>query len=231
VVPDRGRDTTSLARVVGLIVAATTLALAALLLFAVHQPEVATGLALIALGGFVVCLLAAGSAVPHERLRSAEESARLGIAFSVMGGVLVVAAVPIAVVGDIAGALVPVALGATIATFGLSMLSAARMLRRVPALIQHNEEPRAVALGGNAMPGRPRILAVGTDGRIVWAEGRQSGEVHVVRLTEVEEFNTDPRAGELTVVGGGEVLRVKPVSKRELKKFERLLGSGEATRG
>jgi hypothetical protein len=219
----------SLARVVALIVAANTLAVVALLLFAADEAGPATGVALVTLGGFVVGLLAAASVVPHERARSAGESASLGIAFVGVGGVLALAAAILATVGDVGASVVPAVIGATTATFGVSMLNATRMLRRVPSLILPDEEPRALGLAANAMPGRARRIVVATDDRIVWAEGRRLEEMHAVRLADVDRFDIDHRTGTLSLTGHGEELLVKPVSKRELKKFEELLVSGEPT--
>lgn len=148
---------------------------------------------------------------------------RLGIALAGAGALLVAAAAAPAVAGAVAACIVLVVIGGTIAILGVGMLNAAHMLRRVPSLIRDDEEPRAIALSANAMPGSARTLVVGTDGRIVWAEGRDAGQIHAVRLNDVGNFSTDRKTGTLKVTGPGEVLLVKPVAKRELEKFEQLL--------
>jgi hypothetical protein len=214
---------TSIVRVVALGAVANILALTALLLYALHEPEVATGVALVTVTGFVAGLLAAAARSPHDRVRSERESMRLGIAFVGAGALLVAATTLSAAAGDVAASVVLVVIAGTLAILGAGMLNAARMLRQVRSLISDDEEPLAVGLGANAMPGRARNLVVGTGGRIVWARGRKLGEIHTVPLTEVENFSTDPKTGTLKVVGGGEVLLVKPVAKRELEKFEGLL--------
>jgi hypothetical protein len=155
---------------------------------------------------------------------------RLGIAFVGAGAVLVAATAAPAVAGDVAASVVLVVIAATIAIVGAGMLNAARMLRRVQSLISDDEEPRALALSANAMPGLARTLVVGTDRRLVWTAGREASQVHAVRLSDVEKFSTDRKTGTLKVAGPGEVLLVKPVAKRELEKFERLLVGSEAPR-
>ena len=216
----------SLGRLIALIVAANILAVVALLLFAVDETDLATAVAFVTLGGFVIGLLAAASVVPQERVRSAGESAKLGSAFVGAGGVLVLAGAILGTVGAVGPSVVSAVIGVATAVLGVSMLNAARMLRRVPSLVAPDEEPRALALAANAMPGRARKLVVATDKRIVWATGRRLEEIRDLRLADVNRFDVDHRRGMLALTGPGEELLVKPVARRELKKFEELLLSG-----
>jgi hypothetical protein len=215
---------TSLGRVVALIFAANLLAVTAALLFAIGQPEVATALGALTLVGFVGGLFMAASFVPRERIRSVGENVKSGVFFAIVGGSLVlVAAALFVVIGDVRVPAIFAVTGAAIGGLGAGELNAARMLRRVPTLISSDEEPRALALGANAMLGRTPIVVVATDGRIVWAEGSRVPERHTIRFEDVDRFDVDYGTGTLTVGGAGEALRVRPVPKRELEKFQHLL--------
>ena len=217
-------DMTSLGRVVALIFAANVLVLTSALFFAIGQPEVATALGALTLVGFVGGLLMAASFVPRERIRSVNESVRIGVSFAIMGGSLVlVAAALFVVIGDVRVPAIFAITGAAIGGLGAGELNAARMLRLVPTLIAPDEELRALALGANAMPGHARTLVVATDDRIVWADGPRLGETHAARLEDVDGFEADYKTGTLRVAARGQALLVKPVPKRELEKFERLL--------
>jgi hypothetical protein len=174
----------------------------------------------VTIAAFVAGFLALARSMPHFSLRPAHEYTRLGYtSLAVAGAELLLAAAHFAAYENLAASTSFVVLGIGQAVVGAGWLNAARMLRRVPSLLEAGEEPRAIALGANAMPGRARTLVVATDERIVWNEG------HDLRLAEVERFETDRRTGALTVEGRGTTLRVSPVARPELEKFERLLSA------
>jgi hypothetical protein len=200
------------------------------LLYAAHQHAVALATGAVAFLGFVASILVAAASLPHDRIRAAGEYSRIGGAAVVVNVVLALSAAPLFVITDdlIPGAIY-VIVSLAMATLGAGMFNAARRLQFVPMLISAGEEPHALALGANAMPGRHASLVVATGDRIVWAEGRRLRERHAVRLADVDRFDADYRTGTLTVLTAGDVRRVSPVPKRELEKFEDLLRGSTAT--
>ena len=222
---------TSLARLVALFVATLVLFSVCGLLFAIDQREAAIALGAVTFAGLIGGLLMAAGSIPRHRIPSPDEHARIG------RSTVVASALSVLLGASYAGLLGDVLIGTTLAVMGAAqaalaagMLNEARMLRLVPTLLSHDEEPRALALGANGMPGRARSLVVATDDRIVWAEGRRLRDRHAIRLADMDRFDADQRTGTLTVVGGGEALRVRPVPKPELERFEQLLRGTAAPR-
>ena len=222
---------TSLARLVALILAANALLLASALVYATGQPEVGAAMGIATLVGFAGGAVMAAGSIPRHRIPNSDRSARTGLSGVIAGGLeILLGAAYIGLLGHLLSGTIWAVVGVVMATLGAGMLNEARVLRLVPSLTSHDEEPRALALGANAMPGRARSLVVATDGRIVWAEGRRMRERHALRLEDVDRFDVDYRTGTLVVVGGREALRVRPVPKPELEKFERLLRGRAASR-
>lgn len=193
-------------------------------LIAIHHPDMA-----VVVGGLGCVALMAGGLIaawslPRRRLRSTRELTANGFALVIFSGVLLVLAVVFVAVVDVlvAGVVFAAAALAT-AVIAAGMLRAARILRFVPELIARDEEPRAVALDANGMPGAAPKLVVCTDDRIVWARGGKLTARHALRLVDVDRFDADGSSGTLTVAGGRERVRVRPVARHELEKFERLL--------
>jgi hypothetical protein len=223
---------TSLARFIALILLTNALVLACALLVATDQHEAAVATGAVALAAFMGGVYMAAGSIPHDRIRTPEENTRIGLPVVIAGGAILLAGGVLftsGVVGGLVAGTIFVVTGATMTALGLGALNAARMLRLVPMLAPHEAEPRALALGANAMPGRPRSLVVATDDRVVWTQGRDTRETRAIRFEDVDRFDIDHRTGTLTVVGGGQTLQVRPVPRRELHTFEQLLRGGAAS--
>ena len=157
--------------------------------------------------------------IPTDRYRSADEYGRLAwMTIAIAALDVVLAAGCFALIETDLYGLVFAFMAVAHIYLGAGWLNSARMLRRVPELTGPTEEPSALALEANGMPGPSRTVVVGTEERIVWANG---GESHELRLADVESHEAS--GGKLVVAGAGRELRVRPVPRPELKKFERLL--------
>lgn len=215
---------TSTGRFVASIVAVNVLILVAWLLFALGQPVAAAAMGGVTVFGFVGVVLIGARLVPREHLRRSAKNRTIGVAFVSTSLLLaLIAAALVTAVGDLWTAAILAVVAAAFAMLAWGAFNAAGMQRLVSALLSHGEQPRALAVGFNGMPGRTRRLVVATDDRIMWADGRRLQNRHVLRLEDTDRFHADPRNGTLTFEGGGRTVRVRPVSRRELEKFERLV--------
>lgn len=206
-----------------LMAAANIMIIASALLVAMNRLTAALLTAAIGCVGLMAGGLIGAWLLPRRRLPSAEESAGTGVVLVIVSCVLIALALAfIAVDVLVAGVVFLMAAFAT-ATLAAGKLRAARMLRLVPELIACDDEPRAVALSANGMPGTALKLVVSVADRIAWAEGRHLSARHTLRLADVDRFDVDHRRGTLSVAGPSEAVRVRPVAKRELEQFERFL--------
>lgn len=217
-----------IAKLVLLLTASSALLLVAVLLVALGETDAAIVVAAVTMVAFLIGLTDSMRSLPYPKLLSVAEYRR-HTRLTIVGIVLhlVVAAGNWALLGPAAGALLAL-LGVAQAIVAAGWINSMRMLRAVPELLRPDEEPRAIALGANAMPGPGQKLVVATDDRIVWAEGRGLHTRHEISLRDVKGFEADRKSGTLVVVSARGNLRVEPVAKAELQTFERLLAERAA---
>lgn len=214
-----------MARLIALILGTNALLLGCALLFAIDQREAGLAVGGTALIGFMGGSVLLAGSIPHDRIRSADENVSIGLPVVIAGGVILLLGAAFfgyGAEGFVPGTVLAVT-GANLVMLGAGALNAAMMLRALGTVIPGSEEPLALALAANGMPGRSRQLVAAMADRIIWAEGRGVRERHSMALADVDHFDIDYPTGRLVVSGVGQELRVKPVPKRELRKFERLL--------
>jgi hypothetical protein len=172
-------------------------------------------------------MLSAAREWVRDRTPSASDSTFLGVSLACFSAVELASGIVARVLGAAADAtmMVPAFVFFFLA-FATGMLArgslrSARLLRRVPGLLEPGEEARAVAIRSNGMcPARSLAMLVATDERLVWVD--RDGERSFAR-SDVEGVEAEPVSGRLCVRLAGEVLEMSPVPRREMKQLRPLL--------
>ncbi|HEX2126913.1 MAG TPA: hypothetical protein VHF45_10185, partial [Thermoleophilaceae bacterium] len=119
-------------------------------------------------------------------------------------------------------------LGFALAILARGSLRTARLLRRVPGLLEPGEETRAVAVRSNGFgPARSLAMLAATDERLVWVE--RDG-VRSFAYADVEEVDADRTRGHLRLRLADGDLVLSPVPRREMRILRTLLARPPAGR-